>query len=354
MNTAETITAPHLEVKGVNKRFGTTEAVRSASLEVMRGETLALLGPSGCGKTTLLRVIAGLEMPDDGIVFLGGTELTGPGSFVAPEKRRIGMVFQGGALFPHMTVGVNVAYGLRGSSELKERTRAALELVDLVGFDDRMPESLSGGQAQRVALARALAPEPDVLLLDEPFASLDAELRIRVRGEVASLLRDLSITAVFVTHDQEEAFVVGDQVAVMREGSVVQVGTPGEVYERPASPWIAAFVGDANIVRGKATGSEAATAIGPVPLVSDTFGWSRVVVRPEHIEVGPGDIALIEGVEFYGHDTAYQIAINGTAVVARAMTTPRFARGDRVGLSYSGPPAVAFADPDPAAWSDSA
>ena len=238
MNT-RTDTSGYLAVSGVSKSFGHTVAVSGVSISVTRGETLAILGPSGCGKTTLLRVIAGLESPDVGSISLDGNVLVDGQSFVRPERRRIGMVFQGLALFPHMSVAENVGYGLARHADRSRRVGDALALVDMAGFESRAPESLSGGQAQRVALARALAPQPDVLLLDEPFASLDAELRIRVRAEVAALLRTLEITAVFVTHDQEEAFVVGDHVAVMRDGCVVQTGTPTELYERPTSAWIA-------------------------------------------------------------------------------------------------------------------
>lgn len=334
----------HLSVEAIDKSFGATAAVRDASFAVPRGHTVSLLGPSGCGKTTLLRVIAGLEVPDRGTVRLGDRVVVGPGVFARPEKRRIGMVFQGGALFPHMTVAQNVAYGLAGHPDRSQRVAEALAMVDLQGFDDRMPNSLSGGQAQRVALARAMAPRPEVLLLDEPFASLDAELRVRVRGEVASLLRDLEITAVFVTHDQEEAFVVGDRVVVMREGTVVQSGTPGEIYDRPASPWVARFVGEANLVQGHADGAVAETALGPIPLADDRSGPCLVVVRPEHIDVQPGSVGTVQAVEFYGHDTAYRLDYRDLGITARAMSAPRLAAGAAVRAAYVGPPAVAFAD----------
>ena len=336
-------TSPHLRASRVAKRFGDTDAVRDASLTVARGETLALLGPSGCGKTTLLRIIAGLDAPDSGSVSLGGEILVGDGTFVRPEHRRVGMVFQGGALFPHMTVAENVGYGVTRELDHGDRIRDALKLVDMAGFEARMPSSLSGGQAQRIALARALAPLPDVLLLDEPFASLDAELRVRVRSDVASLLRRLEITAVFVTHDQEEAFVVGDHVAVMRAGEIVQAGTPSELYDRPVSAWVARFVGDANVVLGVGSGSMAETAIGLIPLVHAVEGPCDVVVRPEHIALAGGIGGTVTSVEFYGHDTAYRFDHGPATLTARAMSAPRFAPGAGVEASYVGPPAVAYA-----------
>ncbi len=335
MNTSS---EPHLRVEDISKSYGANEAVAGASLDVTRGQTMALLGPSGCGKTSLLRVIAGLERPDRGRVIVGGRNLNG----VAAMHRRIGMVFQDGALFPHMTVGQNIGYGLERSSGNGRRIAAALDLVDLAGFQDRMPATLSGGEAQRVALARALAPEPEILLLDEPFASLDAELRIRVRAEVAALLRSVDITAVFVTHDQEEAFVVGDQVAVMRHGRILQVGTPAGLYDRPGSPWIATFVGDANLIDGLATGPTAETSVGHIPLADELHGPVRLVVRPEHIEVGSGDDGTVLAIEFYGHDTAYELTVDGSELTARGIAAPRFAVGDHVSVSYAGPRVVAF------------
>src|ERR687898_345108 len=209
-----------LAVEGLCKAFGDALVLDQAGLRVPAGRVVALLGPSGCGKTTLLRFIAGLERPDAGQVRLDGRDLSAPGAFVAPERRRIGMVFQDGALFPHLSVAGNVGYGLSRSERRGARVAEALALVALAGLGARLPASLSGGQAQRVALARALVTRPSVLLLDEPFSNLDTILRIQIRAEVQRLLADLGVTAVFVTHDQEEAFVVGDEVAVMLAGRV--------------------------------------------------------------------------------------------------------------------------------------
>lgn len=341
MNIASQTSHPHLVVEGLTKRFGDVVAVSDFSLRVPRGRTLALLGPSGCGKTTVLRLIAGLDWPDAGSIHLDDKVLADATTFIRPERRRIGMVFQDGALFPHMSVAANVGYGL-GRHPSAELVTSALKRVDLEGFEDRMPATLSGGQAQRVALARALVPEPDVLLLDEPFAALDAELRIRVRAEVAELLRSLDITAVFVTHDQEEAFVVGDEVAVMRFGEVLQVGKPHQVYNEPTSPWIANFVGDANLIDGQAEGELVTTSIGPIRVTEAHVGSVRVVVRPEHVAIGAGSAGTVTAVQFYGHDTSYQVALGGHTIEVRHIAAPRFEVGDGVDVSYGGPLAVAF------------
>ncbi len=240
-----------LELDGVSKRYGTTTALDSVSLSVEEGEFFTLVGPSGCGKTTTLRCIAGFESPSDGDVRFDGESMTG----VPPEARGVGVVFQNYALFPHMTVGENVAYGLRfadppGDVSRDERVTELLELVDLTGFEDRDPDSLSGGQQQRVALARALAPGPDLLLLDEPMSALDARLRERLRRQVKRIQSELGVTTVYVTHDQSEALAVSDRVAVLNRGRVEQVGTPREVYHRPATRFVAEFVGENNVFDG--------------------------------------------------------------------------------------------------------
>lgn len=339
MNTLPTGGDRRLLVDSVSKSFGKVDAVVDVSLEVASGETFALLGPSGCGKTTLLRVIAGLETPDRGRVVVGDRDLT----HVRPELRRVGMVFQGGALFPHMTVADNIGYGLDGRPDRGERVADALRLMDLVGFEGRYPDTLSGGQAQRVALARALAPEPDVLLLDEPFSSLDAELRTRVRSEVAELLSSLSITTVFVTHDQEDAFVVGDSVSVMRRGRILQTGAPDDVYQRPDSSWIASFVGEANILPGTAVGTRVETTIGDIEIDRPLRGPVEVVLRPEHVALESGGEGTVAAVEFYGHDTAYSVLLGDARISARRISAPVFSVGDHVALQYEGPPAAVFA-----------
>ena len=332
-----------IAVRGLRKNFGATEVLRDVDLDVPAGRLVALLGPSGCGKTTLLRSIAGLERPDAGTITLGGRALVGAGTFVAPERRRIGMVFQDWALFPHLTVGRNVGFGLDRAERRSGRVDEALALVELTGLADRMPATLSGGQQQRVALARALATRPAALLLDEPFSNLDATLRGSIRAEVHRLLHDLSVTAVFVTHDQEEAFLLGDEVAVMLDGRIVQQGVPADIYERPASRAVAGFVGDANFVPGTASGDKADTALGPVPLLADLSGDVEVVVRPEQLSLVDGDAGAVTSVEYYGHDAVSSITLtDGTSIRVRCMASPQHRAGDRVDVQYVGEPAVAF------------
>lgn len=335
--------AAALEATDVTKAFAAEPVLRGVSLRAEAGRMVALLGPSGCGKTTLLRILAGLETPDAGEVRLGGVALTGAGGVVPPERRRIGMVFQDGALFPHLSVARNVAYGLHRGPDRGRQVDAALEMVGLAGMGDRLPATLSGGQQQRVALARALAPRPAALLLDEPFSNLDTALRVQVRTEVHHLLAEVGVTTVFVTHDQDEAFVLGDEVAVMSEGEIVQQAPPALLYDCPATPWVAGFVGDANLLPGTAAGPSAGTPVGPVALRDDQDGTVQVLLRPEHLEVAAGDGAVVELVEFYGHDTVYVVRLDdGAALTVRVAQAPAHARGDRVTVTYTGPPAVAF------------
>jgi ABC-type Fe3+/spermidine/putrescine transport system ATPase subunit len=243
------MTQAFLQLHGLTKRFGGQPAVDGLTLDVPRGDVLALLGPSGSGKTTTLRLLAGFDHPDDGAIRVEGRDVTE----LPPTERRFGMVFQHYALFPHLTVAENVAFGLAGREDAAARQRrvaAMLALVDLEGFGNRPVSALSGGQQQRVAVARALAPEPRVLLLDEPLSNLDPGLRERTRRELRSALRKVGITTVFVTHEQEEAFALGDRVAVLNQGRLEQVGTPTELYERPATRFVATFVGRASVLGG--------------------------------------------------------------------------------------------------------
>jgi iron(III) transport system ATP-binding protein len=309
----------HVRLRGVSKSFGAVHAVREVSLDIERGELMAVLGPSGCGKTTLLRTIAGFERPDAGSVEVSDEVMAGPGRFIPPERRRIGMVFQDYALFPHLTVTGNIAFGLvnRPREEREALTRRTLELVGLQHKASRHPHELSGGERQRVALARALAPEPAVVLLDEPFSNLDATLRAGLRREVELILRDAEATALLVTHDQEEALSLADRVAVMREGRIVQVGAPEEVYVRPASRWAAQFVGEVNVLAGVAHGSGVETELGLFDLRAPASGAVHVAVRPEQLELRADHDGNAEVVarEFRGHDVLYRLRHEGGRVV---------------------------------------
>ncbi|MEA2627098.1 MAG: sulfate/thiosulfate transport system ATP-binding protein, partial [Candidatus Binatota bacterium] len=278
-----------IEIRGITKRFGAFRAVSDVSLEVATGELVALLGPSGSGKTTLLRIIAGLEAPEEGAVWFHGEDATER----TARERRVGFVFQHYALFRHMTVFENVAFGLRArprsarpsKPEIRARVDELLALVQLRGLAGRYPSELSGGQRQRVALARALAVEPRVLLLDEPFGALDARVRKELRRWLRRLHDELHVTSVFVTHDQEEALEVADRVVVMNEGSIVQVGTPEEVYEHPATPFVYDFLGNVNLFHGRVTESGRVVVVPPeTPVNGDRS--ALVYVRPHLLEIG--------------------------------------------------------------------
>ena len=336
---ARPVNAEHIE-----KTFDESLVLRDVSLTIGAGEIFSLLGPSECGKTTLLRILAGLESPDQGKVTIGDQVVAGPGQFVAPEKRGVGLVFQDWALFPHMSVAKNVGYGLHG--EGAQHIDQTLDMVGLSGFGDRSPSTLSGGQKQRVALARALAPRPSVLLLDEPFSNLDTTLRVAIRTEVHALLHELGITSVFVTHDQDEAFVVGDQVAVMHEGRIEQVATPHELYRAPASPWVASFVGDVNLIPGVARGASATTGFGTIALSNPASGDVHVAVRPEQLHASHGGPHRIALVEYYGHDTVLLVdTTDHNTVRVRIGPGQVFTHDDLVTLEYRGQPTVAFPAP---------
>ena len=339
-----------IEITNLVKRFGATEVLGDVTIDVEAHETVALLGPSGCGKTTLLRSIAGLERIDAGQISIDDRLVSGPGVHMRPEERRIGMVFQDWALFPHLTVGENVAYGLAKPERRGGRVAEALSLVGLDGLGDRLPATLSGGQQQRVALARALAPRPQAILLDEPFSNLDTVLRVQIRTEVHRLLHELGITTVFVTHDQEEAFVLGDRVAVMHAGRIEQFEHPTAIYQRPASRWVADFVGDANLVPGDATGGHARSALGTLTIDPACDGQVELLLRPEQLALASPESALPDGapgtvelVEYYGHDHVTIVMLDDDSRLrVRAQGEPRFERGQRVAVSTSVSAAVAF------------
>jgi iron(III) transport system ATP-binding protein len=335
--------ARSVAVEGVHKRFATDPVLRDVSLVVDPGEAVALLGPSGCGKTTLLRVIAGLTKPDDGTVVIADRTVVGTGQWVPPEDRSVGMVFQDWALFPHMNVAKNVGYGLPRRERGGPRVTEALEMVGLDGLEDRMPDTLSGGQQQRVALARALAPRPGVLLLDEPFSNLDTALRVEVRSEVHRLLHDLGITSIYVTHDQEEAFVLGDRVAVMHDGRIEQVASPSGLYTAPATRWVAGFVGGAAFLPADANGDHALSAIGSIPLQQPVSGSVDVLLRPEQLRIEEGGQGEVVQIEYYGHDSMVFVDVGESVLSVRTGSDPGVARGAFVDVIYTGGPAVAFA-----------
>jgi iron(III) transport system ATP-binding protein len=328
----------------LEKRYDDTEVLRGLDLDAARGEFLALLGPSGCGKTTALRLIAGFERPDAGTIAIGGGDVCAGERWVPPEARRVGMVFQDYALFPHLSVARNVAFGLpRNVRDRDARVASALATVGLAGLGERSPEQLSGGQQQRVALARALAPEPEVILLDEPFSNLDADLRAAVREEVRQILREAGATAVLVTHDQEEALSIADRVAVMLDGRIVQAGPPEELYHRPATRAIADFIGDVQFLPGVASGRRASTALGEIPLHGTFEGPVDVMLRPEMLRLSPlggnedGIAATIVSRAFFGHDQLLTLRLDsGSSLKARLGAYGGFRPGDRVIVGVRG------------------
>ncbi|MCU0909945.1 MAG: ABC transporter ATP-binding protein [Rhodobacteraceae bacterium] len=286
--------------ENVTKRFGSVVALKPLSLDIAPGTLVTLLGPSGCGKTTTLRLIAGLESASEGKILIGGQDVT----HLSATYRRVSMVFQSYALFPHMTVLENVGYGLsvKGApkAEVRDRAEAGLDLVGLKGFGARLPSELSGGQQQRVAVARAIVLEPEVLLLDEPLSNLDAKLRRHVREEIRQIQQRLGLTAVYVTHDQEEAMAVSDRIIVMKNAEIAQAGTPRDLYDRPASAFIADFIGDANLVPVEVTKAGETAEVRlmdrtvSLPLAWHAPGPAQLVLRPHHLrlsrEAGPGTI----------------------------------------------------------------
>lgn len=329
-------------VEGAVKRFPGVAAANGVSFELPKGQLMALLGPSGCGKTTTLRLIAGFERLDAGSIAIGGQRVAGPGLHLPPERRRIGMVFQEYALFPHLSVAHNVSFGLHAyTGDRSRRVAQVLELVGLTGLEQRMPHELSGGQQQRVALARALAPEPDLVLLDEPFSNLDAGLRVRVRAEVRGILRQANATAIFVTHDQEEALSLVDTVAVLIQGVVHQVAAPQKLYRQPADVQVAAFLGDANFLPGTATGRQVECELGMLEAVTENYGAVDVLVRPENLSVMPASadaLTRVRAINFFGHDQLITVQLaSGRMVDARLGPMYHFAIGQPVHLRVEGP-----------------
>ena len=346
------MSTPSVEVIAVEKTYAGARAgedgVRAldgVSVRIAPGEFFTLLGPSGCGKTTLLRAIAGFETPDRGRVRVGGRDVTGE----PPHRRPVNTVFQSYTLFPHLTVAQNVAFGLemlgRPRAEARARTERMLALVELEAMADRKPAQLSGGQQQRVALARALAPAPEVLLLDEPLSALDLKLRLAMRRELKRLQGETGITFVFVTHDQEEALTMSDRIAVMRDGRILQTGAPREIYEAPASRFVADFIGETNFITGRAEAGGVRLSTGDVlALPAPARGEVTLAVRPEQVRIGPpgeaGSLAAtVTDAVYFGTDTHCHLALaDGTPVVARMPSRsdlPPPGRGEAVGLRFA-------------------
>lgn len=334
--------APGLRLNGVVKHFPGVEAVSGVTLDQPKGQLLALLGPSGCGKTTTLRLIAGFEQADAGLIEIDGLRVTDGKTHLPPEQRRVGMVFQEYALFPHLSVAENVRFGLfRYHGDAEKRVNEVLELVGLSGLGQRAPHALSGGQQQRVALARALAPEPALVLLDEPFSNLDAGLRVRVRAEVRSILKAAGATAVFVTHDQEEALSLVDRVAVLIGGRVRQLGTPQQIYHQPVDRAVAEFVGNANFIPGSAAGRSAESELGALELLNEAHGPVDLLLRPENIVLAPAAAdapAHVRHILFFGHDQLITVQLaSGREVEARLGPYYTYAVGQPVAVRGVGP-----------------
>ncbi|MBI1201292.1 MAG: ATP-binding cassette domain-containing protein [Rhodopseudomonas sp.] len=349
-----------VRLDGVTKRFGNTVALNDAWLQVRRGEFLTLLGPSGCGKTTMLNLVAGFLFPDNGEVFIDGALVTD----VPTYEREIGIVFQNYALFPHMTVASNVGYGLKARGvaqrEIAERVTEILAMMKLAGLEDRKPGQLSGGQQQRVALARALVIRPKVLLLDEPFSALDKNLRSAMQIEVKEIQRKLGVTTIFVTHDQSEALSLSDRIAVVSEGKIRQIGTPQEIYRRPANRFIASFIGEVSVLRARLERiekSEAVVQVGAAsitvpagPLAGQSPGITvDLFVRPEQLCLASGDVALegqVATTVYQGDHVDLYIDAPAAASTRILMRLPSHDRvpgaGATIGLAIGGHDATAF------------
>jgi iron(III) transport system ATP-binding protein len=345
-----------LAVAGLYKAFGDHAVLTGVDLQVPAGSFTAILGPSGSGKTTLLRLLAGFERADAGTVRIGDVVVDGPGVHLAPERRRIGYVPQEGSLFPHLSVAANVGFGLpRGDRRAGRRTAELLETVGLGGLGRRYPHQLSGGQQQRVALARALAIQPAVVLLDEPFASLDAHLRASVRADVQQVFRQAGTTAVLVTHDQDEALSTADRVAVLRDGKIAQYAAPADLYARPVDADLASFIGDANLLDGVLAAGVVDTILGRLPVETGTDGTAgqqaslvTVLIRPEQVELqpaaaaGPDNLAgRVVSYGYHGHDAVVHVQpeqdAGGQPIVVRTVGHHHLPAGSPVTLRARGP-----------------
>jgi iron(III) transport system ATP-binding protein len=321
-----------IEFVNVVKRYGDATAVDRINFSIEKGELVTFLGPSGCGKTTSLRLIAGLELPSEGQVKIAGRDV----SRDPASERNVGMVFQSYALFPHMSVLDNVSYGptIRGVSkaDARDQARAILDQVGLGGLEARLPSELSGGQQQRVAVARAIVQQPDVLLFDEPLSNVDAKLRRKVRAEIRDLQQRFGLTAVYVTHDQEEALAVSDRIVVMKMGQIAQIGTPAELYEQPASSFVADFIGDANLIEGRIDNGRFTAAHLDLPVAAPD-GTTTATIRPERITLAPGGVATITSASYLGSRMEYVVQDEDLEfLVSRPISEARLTAGDQVTL----------------------
>lgn len=313
-----------LSLKQISKSIAGNWVLKNLNLEVKEHEFLAILGSSGSGKTTLLRLISGFDSPDSGQIQIGGKTVFGPQSNVSAEARLVGFVPQDAALFPHLTVAKNIEFGLNKmpATQRAQRVTELLQLVDLVGFEERMPHQLSGGQRHRVALARALAPKPQLILLDEPFSSLDAELRVRLREDVRNVIAKTGTTAILVTHDQEEALSMASRVAILRDGEFAQIGIPSEIYQAPADVEMATFLGDSVIINGVVQEDKIVTDLGLLtPLNKVANGATgRVAIRPEnfYLQPNPNGEGEVIGRQYFGHDALVEVKLPKLVIQARA------------------------------------
>ena len=313
-----------LSLQQINKSIAGNQVLKNLNLEVKEHEFLAILGSSGSGKTTLLRLISGFDSPDSGQIQIGGKSVFSAQSSISAEERRVGFVPQDAALFPHLTVAKNIEFGLNKMPAALRAQRVAelLQLVDLVGFEERMPHQLSGGQRHRVALARALAPKPQLILLDEPFSSLDAELRVRLREDVRTVIAKTGTTAILVTHDQEEALSIATRVAVLRDGEFAQIGIPSEIYQAPADVEMATFLGDSVIINGVVKDDKVVTDLGLLtPLNKVANGATgRVAIRPEnfYLQPNPNGEGEVIGRQYFGHDALVEVKLPKLVIQARA------------------------------------
>ncbi len=352
-----------LEVRGLTAAYGSTQVLHGIDLDVPSGSMTAILGPSGSGKTTLLRVIAGFERAQSGTVSIAEQVVESPKRHVPPERRRVGYVAQDGALFPHLSVARNVAFGLNRGPGRDKRVAELLALVGLSDFAGRYPHELSGGQQQRVALARALAGRPPLILLDEPFAALDASLRADVRRDITRILDETRTTTVLVTHDQDEALSMAGQVAVLRAGLIAQAGSPAQIYQHPCDPELAQFLGEANLLAASVEGPALRCALGmltPASAVEAAEKSAMVLIRPEQVLVqfdpAPDMVAAtIDAVEYHGHEALLSLAVaNGgaaTTLLARARPQPGFIPGAELFVRVAGAvhtwPAAAVSSGEP-------